>query len=140
MVDRPVEEVWRFITDWSSFPKMNPVILEAKQTSAGPVGVGTTVEAAHEARLGNRATSIRVVECEPDRKLTLEHTSGPLEGTRTSFGMEAIEGKTRLTCTTDARLGGFYRLVGPFAAGRARREVSAELGNAKRLLESEEQS
>ncbi len=135
-IDRPVEEVWKFITDWSNFPKINPVVLEAKQTSAGPIGTGTTVTTSQEERLGNRATSIRVVEFEPNRKFSLEHTSGPLRGTRTTFATEVIEGKTKLTLASDVNLSGFYKLVWPLASGRARKEVENELGNVKRLVES----
>jgi len=139
LIGRPVEEVWRFVTDWSNIPRMNPVVLAAKQTSSGPPGVGTTVEATQEPRLGNRVTRIRVVGYEPNRRLALEHVSGPLKGTRTTFLMETVEGKTRLTLTTDAKLSGFYRVLGPFVAGRARREVGAELGNARCLLETKAQ-
>ncbi len=135
-IDRPVEEVWKFITDWSNYPKINPVVIEAKQTSSGPIGVGTTVTASQEERLGNRATSIRVVEFEPNRRFSLEHASGPLRGTRTTFAAEAIEGRTKLTQTTDVNLSGFYKLLWPFASGRAKREVESELGNVKRFVES----
>jgi uncharacterized protein YndB with AHSA1/START domain len=38
LIDRPVEEVWKFVMDLSKLPKWNTGILEAKQTSAGPLG------------------------------------------------------------------------------------------------------
>ena len=42
-IDRPVEEVWKFITDLSNMPKWSN-ILESKQTSPGPMGVGTMIQ------------------------------------------------------------------------------------------------
>jgi hypothetical protein len=54
--------------------------------------------------------------------------------------VEPINGKTRLTLATDARLSGLLKLIGPFAAGRAKREVNEEIGNVKRIMESEAQS
>ncbi len=136
-VDRPLTEVWEFMTNWSNFREMNPAILKMRETSAGPLGVGTTLEVTHETRFGNRATYVRVIGYEPNRSLTLEHVSGPSRGTRTIFGLENVEGKTRLTCLADVKLSGFYRLIGPFVAGRARREVSSELSNLERTLASQ---
>jgi len=43
-VDRSAEEVWQFITDFAKYPKWDPVIIELRQTSAAPLGVGTTLE------------------------------------------------------------------------------------------------
>jgi len=141
MVNRPAEEVWKFMTSWSNFAKINPAILEARQMSVGPLGVGTTIEA----RLRNpniieKDVNIRVIEYEPNRKLTLEHTSGATKGTNTIFSMEPIEGKTKLTLKSDVKLSGFFRLLGPFVAGREKREVSGNADNIKRELESEAQS
>ncbi len=132
-IDSPVEEVWNFMTDWSNFSRMNPKILEAKRMSTGNLEVGTVVEM----RLRDRTELVRVVEYEPYRKLTLGHASGPLKGTRSTFGVCDAEGKTRLTATSNMKLGGIYRLIAPFFSGRARREVDSELGNVKRALESE---
>lgn len=119
-----------------NFPMWNPRVLEMKQTSTGPPGVGTTVRSTHPMR---RALDERIIEYEPNRRITLEATSGPIRGTRVTFSMETIAGKTRLNLTIDLMLSGFYRLVGPFAARRAERESGA-VSNVKRILESETQS
>lgn len=77
MIDRPVEEVWKFITDVSNAPKWDEDVTEWKQTSAGPLGVGTTFDAIHR-----RLTySERVTEYEPNKRLSLLITSGPAKGT-----------------------------------------------------------
>jgi len=133
MIDRSSAEVWKFMTDLSNFPKWNPDVLEARQTSEAPLGVGTTLFV----RSPRTALNARVIEYEKNRKFSFESTSGPIQGTTTTFGMETIEGKTRLTRVIDLRLIGFYKLIGPIAARRARRKVSAQLGNIRRLLESE---
>jgi carbon monoxide dehydrogenase subunit G len=85
-------------------------------------------------------TDLQVVECEPNRKLTWEYASGRFKGAKATRNMETIEGKTRLTWTLDAKLGGFYKLVAPFATRMARRSITTQLGNVKRLVESESQS
>jgi uncharacterized membrane protein len=47
-LDRPIEMVWKFMTDFENYPTWHKGIFEAKKTSEGPTGVGTTVEAVAE--------------------------------------------------------------------------------------------
>ena len=137
IVDRPAEQVWKFMTDLSNTPKWDPGVLEAKQTSAGPVGIGTTIQSVHPKQ---RVLNSRVIEYEPNKKFTLEFTSGPVKGTKVTYSLESIEGRARLTRTFDLKFSGVFRLVGPFVARRAKREGGAEVGNVKRILESEGRS
>ena len=133
MIDRPVEEVWKFVTDLSKLPKWNTEVQEAKQTSAGPIGVGTTLQT----KSRNMVGYIQVVEYEPNKKITIEFTSRPLKGTNETSTVENVEGKTRFTRTTDMKFSGVYKLVGPFLTPRMKREYIATVGNLKRILESE---
>ncbi len=133
MIDRPVEAVWKFITDLSNAPNWDKGLTECKQTSDGPIELGSTFVAIHP-----RLTySERVSEYEPNRKLSLEMTSGPAKGTVGTFRMESIEGKTELTESDDYRFSGFYKLVGPFLIRTAKRETASRVVNVKRILESE---
>jgi uncharacterized protein YndB with AHSA1/START domain len=136
MIDRPVEEVWKFVTDLSKLPKWNTEVLEAKQTSPGPLGVGTTLQI----RSSNIVENAKVIEYEPGRKCAFEITSGPIKGSTENSNVETIEGKTRFTRTGDVKFSGFYKLVGPFITPRWRREYVASVGNLKRILESEAKS
>jgi hypothetical protein len=45
IIDCPVEEVWRFMSDPSNTPKWYQGTLEVRQTSEGSIAVGTTFEA-----------------------------------------------------------------------------------------------
>jgi len=137
MIDRPVEEVWKFITDLSKVPTWDTRVLEMKQTSTGPLGVGSTGEFREKMR--NMTISIRITEYDPNRRCSFEHTSGPMKGSIMTESIENIEGKTRFTFSHDLKLSGFYKLLGVMK-GRMRREVVASLNNAKRILESEAKS
>jgi carbon monoxide dehydrogenase subunit G len=135
MVDRPQETVWKFIFDPSNAPKYDPGIISAKQTSDGPVAVGTTFEAN---RKKEGKVSFRTVEYDPGRKLTWVVTSPRvMEGSKESIILEDIGGKTKLTNAWDLRLGGFYRLAGPFVARSLRKTAGAQANNIKRILETE---
>jgi uncharacterized protein YndB with AHSA1/START domain len=139
MIDRPVEEVWKFIMDLSKTPTWDTGVLEVKQTSTGPVGVGSTCDFRARMMMRNMTISMRITEYEPNRRFSFEHTSGPMEGSIITFSIENIDGKTRFTFSHDLKLSGFYKLLGVMK-GRMRREVVAILNNAKRILESEAKS
>jgi carbon monoxide dehydrogenase subunit G len=139
-IDRPLDRVWRFMTDFSNYPKIHPTFVEMKQTSSGPVGVGTTFDAMHQKAVYH----LRIGEYEPNRKFTLEHVSGLFKGTVDIFTMETVEGRTRLSWVIDAKLGGKYKIaepfvevVGPILARGGTRELEAGLGTIKSLLESQ---
>jgi uncharacterized protein YndB with AHSA1/START domain len=138
LIDRPVEAVWKFMIDLSNLPKWSHGIAEKRQTSVGAFGVGATV--LNRTRDG-RTFSGRVAEFELNRKITWEFTSGPMKGTRESYNLETVGGKTRLSQAIDFKFSGFFKLLGPFLArgtrSRGEAHAKADLDNLKRMLESE---
>ncbi|HYB06846.1 MAG TPA: SRPBCC family protein [Nitrososphaerales archaeon] len=139
MIDRPTETVWSFVfSDLDRFAKtLNPDVIESKQTSAGPIGVGTTF---HETRSKTpKAIDYRMTEYEPKSMFTIAMTSGPINGSRFTMRLENIEGKTRLTTGGDYHFSGFYKLLQPFMGrpGQFRKEGEAQIGRMKRAVESE---
>ena len=44
VIDRPIEEVFAFLADGTNDPKFSPRVQEIRQTTDGPVGVGTVFE------------------------------------------------------------------------------------------------
>lgn len=139
MIERPVEQVWRFITDFSNISRWSPDIVEMRQTSPGPLGEGTSILVKHP----NQTLSGRVTEYEPNRKFAFELTSGPPRGTSLGLTVEGVDGKTRFSQAFDFKLSGFYRLLGPLITGRSVRQGKAEaesnVSNVKRILESQAQ-
>jgi len=143
IIERPIEEVWNFVTDLSKHSEWCAEGDKEQQTSPGPLGVGSTYFAENP-KNGKRITG-RIDEYEPNRKVTYEGTSGLAKGTTISCTFEPIEGgKTRLRETVELRPRGFTRLLMPFVASSLKRRVkaSAETGfsNIKRILESQGQA
>ena len=137
MINRPVEDVWKFISDWSNAPKWMPSALEVKQTSAGPPGVGATLESRWQSKRLSKGAS-RVTEYEPGRKITLENTFPQMiRGSIQSFGLENVEGKTKLNSVWEMKISGFYRLIGPSLVRSLRKSNEVLVSNVKRILECE---
>lgn len=141
MIDRPTETVWNFMTSFETFSKsINPDVTGWKQISAGPFGVGTTIQ---ETRSKTpKSMDFRVTEYEPNNKVTLVITSGPIRGTVATEKIDSIEGKTRYTETADYHFGGFYKLLQPFVGshGKVQKETEVRVDRVKRALESQVQS
>lgn len=134
MVNCTAEEISKALTDLSNPKLLDPYCLDAKQTSAGPFGVGTTFQLTRSRTPKN--PTFLVTEHEPGRRTSMVFTSGPVKGTTQQFSLETTEGKTKLTRTLDMKYVGFFKLVGPFMTGSLRRQTEEDLGRTKRLLES----
>ncbi len=106
VIDRSVDDVWRFMTDISNMPQWEENQADWKQTSEGPIDSGTTFQIMSRPSIGRpfgweMKTNLRITEFEPNRKFATEATSGFLEGTKISYLMEPVEGdKTRLSRVT----------------------------------------
>ncbi len=134
-IKRPVEDVWAVISNVENNPKWSSAALEAKQTSPGPIGVGTTARFVGKF-LGRRIESESVVtEFEPNRKYSFESKSGPfpIKGSNT---VEQIEGGTRVTAAFDVEPGGFFKLAEPLVMSMAKRQLQGDLDNLKDLMEA----
>ena len=80
-VDRPLHEVWEYLTDPAHVSEWQSSAESSRQVSEGPMGVGTRLR--DERRfMGRRATSdVEVTEYEPERLFTLHGLSGPVRFT-----------------------------------------------------------
>jgi uncharacterized protein YndB with AHSA1/START domain len=136
VINRPIEEVFAFLTNAGNSPQWQGATLESKQTSEGPVGLGTTGQSASQF-LGRRIESTwEVTEYELNRRASLKTTSGPVP-IEQSATLESVEEGTKVTLVAEYEVGGFYKLAEPIVARMARRQSEADFGNLKDLLEAQ---
>ena len=140
IIDRPVEEVWSFVSDPGNDPKWYQGTAEVRQRSEGPTAVGTTYEAVIQFRGRSLVAGARCIVLNPDKEVTWKFTSGLMKRSTDSWRMEPIdETSTRLTRVFDMRVSGFWRLIQPIVARGTKRAHEAEIHNVKRILEGESQ-
>jgi carbon monoxide dehydrogenase subunit G len=139
-IDRPVEEVWRFVSDPGNVPKWYQGTAEVRQRSEGPTAVGTTFETVIQFRGRSLVSGARCIVLNPNQEVTWEFTSGLMKRSTDSWRMEPIDEKsTRLTRVFDMSVSGFWRLIQPIVARGTKRAHAAEIHNVKRILEGESQ-
>lgn len=135
VINRSLEEVFAFTTNFENQPKWQSRLLEAQQTSEGPIGVGTKWRFVAKF-LGQRIEfEQECTEYEPNRMYAGKSTSGPfpIEGRQT---YEPVEGGTRLNVTGEVQPGGFFKLAEPLVVRMLKRLTDADLANLKDLMEA----
>ena len=136
LINRPIEEVWRFISDPLSAPVWGRGVSDVVITSNGPVGLGTTLRLSMS---GSRMEA-RMIRYEVRETFTLEFTSGPVKGSKLTYSVESVEGKTSLTRDLEMRLSGVWKLMYPILTRREIRDRELGVTNVKRILEAQTSS
>jgi carbon monoxide dehydrogenase subunit G len=134
-IDRPVEAVWDFIGDFENTTRWSRGVLEARQTSDGPLGVGSTLQTVVTAFGRRRTADYLVTEYEPNHGFAFEVTSGPMTS-RARYSVEPAGAGTRLTASGEAEVTGLYRLLAPILVRTLKRHSQDDLTNVKRILEA----
>lgn len=134
-IARSPAEVFAILIDVGRNAAWSSSAVEGRQTTPGPIGVGTRAWEV-STFLGRRIeVDSEIVAFEPDQGFAYLTTGGPFpfQGT---FACKAVDGGTWLTATFEARLRGPLKVVDGLFAIIVRRKFGHDLANLKRLMES----
>lgn len=135
-VRRPVPEVFAYVSDIRKWPSWQGDIVEAWQTSDGPIAIGTTAKLDIHF-LGRRIEAdVEVTEYEPERLFAVRTRSAPVAFTA-RLACEPEDAGTRVTYRGVFEPGGFFRLAEPVLERIGRRQAEAEMHTLKELLEAQ---
>ena len=137
LISRPIKDVWDFFSDLTNSPRWTRSGSEVRQTSNGPVGVGSTFESVRQV-FGREIKSQVLVatEYEPERVISYTAIIPILGQVIGGYTFETVDGGTRVSRWTQAELGRAEGLIGPLAARLFKRAQGTELANLKRLIEA----
>jgi uncharacterized protein YndB with AHSA1/START domain len=134
-IDRPVEDVFAYLTDASNLPQWQSTLVEMKPETEGPMRVGKRL---FETRrfLGRRIEStLEVTEYEPSRRWALRVVQGPVPY-RVDHRLEPSNGGTTLSWVGEGEPGRFFKMAKPLVARQAERQFRADFATLKGILES----
>jgi carbon monoxide dehydrogenase subunit G len=131
VVERPLDEVFGFVSDFENVPKWNYYVLDVSKTSGGPIGVETTF---HQVRKTDEQ-DFRIVEYQPNRQVTVQTISPSSPEFEMRFTFEPEGNGTRITDEWKLDTGR-PALLERLGAGRIRLAVLENLGKLKTLLET----
>ncbi|HWT22633.1 MAG TPA: SRPBCC family protein [Solirubrobacteraceae bacterium] len=140
IVRRPPEVVFDFVArhHFENHPRWDADLLEMTQTSAGPVGVGTTARVVRRQGRGRVEGTATVVDYEPDRRAAWDVRFGPFRlNQRAELVPEQRGAATRLRLSIDTSAQGPIRIFVPLLRGRFRTTMTQSLRTIAALLEQE---
>ena len=133
-IDKPIGEVFDVVADFERFPDWRTGLLDAKVTSAGPVGKGTTYLYDMKTMGKVIETSGLVEDYQPPDGYSWKSTSGPFPISGKII-LEPVNGGTRLTERLEVDPGGFFKLAEPLMVKQQQRQMEKDLIQLKELLE-----
>jgi hypothetical protein len=135
LIQRPIQEVFDFVHDITNDSLWQTTIVEQEKLTEGPLRAGSRIKEVRRF-LGVRIeTSYEVTEYEPPTRSAVKMISGPVPFSG-SYVLEALAGSTRFTVQGDIEGHGFFKLAEPVFARMTARELEANLGHLKDLLEA----
>jgi len=135
LINRPVEVVFAYLTDITTYPRWQSQLVEYRQTSAGPLAVGSTGVAVRTV-MGQRTESTwQITELVPTSTYALKSTSGPLAYEH-AHTLQPEGSSTRLRVHFQAQPTGLLKIAEPMMAGTVKKELDAGYQRLKALMES----
>jgi len=127
-IARPITVVFVQLTRLGGWPEWMAAVLEARQTSTGPLGVGATFAARIQEGEHTRELVGEIIAYEPPHVVAYRD-SAALGMAAVRYTLEAVVGGTRVRVTVDTAPGA------PALSVAAMRSVRLDLGALKTWLE-----
>jgi len=136
VINRPVEVVFAAVTDIPGWRRWQPGLLESRQTTPEPVGVGTKAVTVR-ANFGQRfQIRVDVTEFVPNHLVAFRSVSGPIT-VKIRMTLTPVAGGARLHQRTEGQPHGFFRVAQPVLAYPLTKEMPDGLARLKVLLENQ---
>jgi carbon monoxide dehydrogenase subunit G len=134
-IERPIEEVFAFVSDPLPFPRWNSAVQTVHGSSGETGGLGSTYSMERELPTGRVENELEVFAREHPTEFGIRTTSGPTPFSyRYRFASDGADTVVHLDATVE--LPGLAAALGPLAARGVRRGVDANFAALKRTLEA----
>ena len=133
-IERPVEEVFDFISRPENFPLWQESLLEIRREAEGPLRVGSEVTEVRSFMGRRMETTWTCTEHEPCERSSIEEDEGlvPFKGT---FELEALGGSTLFTWTVETPGPRGIKVPGAIVGRMVPRQLAVDSERLKELLE-----
>lgn len=133
VVDRPVSEVYDYLSDLEHVPDWNWAISRTEKLTSGPPRVGTRYRQTRT--VPQTATeTLEISGLEPDRVVEIQGTLAGMPA-QLRYTLEGTGPETEITNTVHLVVGGVLQLAAPALGRRIDRAVASNLKDLKKRLE-----
>ena len=134
-INRPLQEVFDFMTNPASFAQWQSGTKSAKWASDGPVGVGSIFQSVGEMMGREMKFDGEITQWDPPNMWGIKGGSGPMKFEGISK-FESKDGGTQVTQTFQGEVGGFFSIAEGLAIKQLQKQVENDGGALKKLLEA----
>jgi hypothetical protein len=133
-IERPVAEVFAFVTNPANDAKWQEGVIESRMVSPGPMGVGSKLKDARKFLGLKLESELEVTEYAPNKVFGLKVSSGPMQfEIKQSF--EAVGGGTRIALVAEGEPAGVFKLAGGAFKKQLEGQLTADSERLKKVLE-----
>jgi uncharacterized protein YndB with AHSA1/START domain len=136
VINRPIEEVFAFLSNPENLPRWRTSILEVKKISSEPLGVGSVVKGRFTFLGRPFDGNLEIIAREAHQSYATRMTQGPFP-LETRYFLQPAEDGTQLTVGVQGEPGGFFKLAEPLVVSMAKRSLESDLHNLKEMLEAQ---
>lgn len=136
-VERPIEDVWAYLSDPTALPEWSASTQEVELLSDGELTKGARVRALGRFLGRSIEFVMEVTQYEAPVHLGWRGVEGPFD-TEVEYDLQSVGDSTRIAMRAEAEagLGGvFGKLLDPVVTAAFRRESQSDLGRLKDILE-----
>lgn len=135
IINRPVQDVWDFVSDCTNEPKWHTDCIAARATSPLPLQTGSTQAWAMTYAKGAEA-NLKVTALEPGRLEQLETVAAPMNIKPTlTYTFEPAGTGTKFTRAMEVRPTGIARLMEPFLRRMMTKNNAGYVRTLKQVLD-----
>ncbi len=134
-INRSVADVMEYLTRVENLPSWAENVVEAQQTSQGPVEQGATCRVVTEVMQRRLSHEFAVTEFLPGERYAAHSTDGPFPMSL-AYDVKPSEGGAQLHSVSEFDLPGMTALVEPAMRRRVQAQFESDHQNLKRILES----
>ncbi len=132
----PMEETFALIADFANAQRWDPGVATSERLDPGPVGLDARYRLGVRMRGRVAPMEYRITTFEPGRRVVLAGSGSNISAVD-EIRFEPAGDGTRIDYTADIHLGGWMRLVEPFAGAAFRKIAHDALEGMQRFLDAQ---
>ena len=138
VIDRPIDQVFAYLGAGTNHPKFSPRVQQIRQTTDGPVGVGTVFESKVKDAGITSTRRFELTSFEPPTKIRwTERSKNMITVPDGGYDLEAVnEAQTKMTIHNTLEGQGFGKLLVGFATKAAVKDAPAFALRIKSAVEA----
>ena len=134
-INRPVEEVFSYVSDPLNFPRWNSAVQAVRKSSAGENGVGSTYVMERDLPTGRAVNELEVVAKEGPSEFVIRTTAGPTPFLY-RYRFSAEDDETVVQLDAEVELPGPIAVVPQLARRAVKKGVDDNFATLKQILEA----